>query len=529
MTAIAIPVFVKSGVDLEDAIASAEEALEGARAIGGGIIELRCDTASSKQMGEAIDAARLPVIVTIRPKWEGGQSEKSDEQRLALWEEAIEAGADYIDVELVAWEKSKKIREGIEEAAEKAGTRVIVSNHSFEGRPKDLEQRIQRLRAVKAAGVLKLAWKAGTILDAVEALRLTREVKREDGRPLVALAMGEEGLISRLLAKKFGAPFTFATVAAGKESAPGQPTAAELLGLYRWGVQKAETPVYGVAGWPVGHSKSPQYHNAGFEKAGFGGVYVPLAIRPEGFEAAVEALRQEVDLRGLSVTIPHKEAAFGYVRARGGEMDAVSRQVGVINTMVWRGGAEGQAEGGAGGSEGGAGGGKGEKVVGMNSDYAGALDALAGAWDGRRESVRGKRVAVLGAGGAARAIVAGLAACGATVVVYNRTRSKADALAAEFGAEGKVVAADWEQLRESCCEAYVNCTPLGMAPQVEGSPIDFDPSWGPETVVFDTVYNPPQTTLLKLAERKGAKTVRGEEMFVRQAAVQLRAFLDGRV
>jgi 3-dehydroquinate dehydratase/shikimate dehydrogenase len=503
MTAIAIPVFVKNGVDLEEAIVQAEEALEPARDAGGGIIELRCDTSSPRQMIEAIDLARMPVIVTIRPKWEGGFSDKSDEQRLAMWEEAMEAGADYIDVELAAWEKSKTIREGVENVLDKMGTRLIVSNHSFEGRPKDLEKRIDRLRAVKAARIMKIAWKAESILDGIDALRITRDVQKSDGRGVVALAMGEEGVISRLLAKKMGAPFTFATAAAGKESAPGQPTAADLLEKYRWRFQKADTPVFGVIGWPVSHSKSPDIHNAGFDKAGVAGVFVPLAVREghEAFAAAVLALREVLALRGAAVTIPHKENAYRFVQEQGGAMDELTRKLGVLNTLVWRS----------------------DKLTAINTDYAGALDALVSAWNGNREDVRGKRIAVLGAGGAARAIVAGLAAHGATVVVYARKKEKAEAIAKEFGGgAGKVVAAEWSKLCDSCCEAYVNCTPLGMVPKLEGNPVDFDPAWGPETVVFDTVYNPLKTRLLKLAEKKGAKIVPGVEMFVRQAAIQFK-------
>ncbi len=529
MTAICVPIFVGGkGGDLEEAISGAEEALVGTL----GMIELRCDGATPKQMLEGIDLARVPVIVTVRAKWEGGMPgarEKTDEERIGMWEEAIEAGAEFVDVELVSWEKSGKIREAISELAAKSGTKLIVSNHCFGGRPADLEQRLERLRAVKEADVLKLVWKAESVVDAVEALRMSAAARMgKDRRPVVALAMGEEGILSRILAKKFGAPFTFASVEAGKESAPGQPTVAELRGRYRWEKQTRETPVYGVVGWPVGHSLSPHIHNAGFEAAGFDGVYVPVAVQPtyEAFVVAVDALRASADLGGLSVTIPHKENACRYAMEHVGKTDAVSAGLGVINTLVWRG----------------------EDLLALNSDYAGAIDALVSAWTGKRTDVRGKRVAVLGAGGAARAVVAGLVAYGATVVVYNRTREKADTLVAEFGCKktegrkqneeegsippnqdygwlpGKAVAADWEKLCDSCCEAYINCTPLGMTPKVEGTPIDFDPAWTSETVVFDTVYNPLKTKLIQLAEKRGAKIVLGTEMFVRQAAVQFKEF-----
>ncbi len=321
--------------------------------------------------------------------------------------------------------------------------------------------------------------------------------------------MGEEGQISRLLAKKFGAPLTFATVERGKESAPGQPTIKELIDRYRWENQTDKTPVFGVVGWPVGHSLSPHIHNAGFEAVHAPGVYVPLPVRGEyeHFAAAMDALRTcpQMNLRGVSVTIPHKENAIRYVTERGGELDSLSQHIGVINTIVWPENAPPR---------------------GLNSDYAGALDALVSAWDGRRETLAGKRVAVIGAGGAARAIVAGLASYGATVVIYNRTPEKAIALAEEFSGKGtgKVVAAPWAKLCDSCCEAYINCTPLGMHPRVDGNPIDSDPPWTADTVVFDTVYNPLKTKFIRLAEKKGAKVVLGTEMFIGQAAVQFAEF-----
>ncbi len=509
MTAIGVPVFVKNGVNLEEMIEDIEDALEGleAQGGGGGLIELRCDSATPRLMLEAIEFAHLPVILTVRPTWEGGHCEKDDEYRLGLWEAAMEAGVEYVDVELAAWEKNMMVRDRLCEAAEKFGTKIILSNHCFEGRPKDLEQRVARLRRVKQADVLKIAWKAESIFDGIEALKLTARLRAEDGRPVVALAMGDEGVISRLLARKFGAAFTFASLEHGLESAPGQVTVAELRELYRWEEQKRDTPVMGVAGWPVGHSKSPAIHNAGLDSvAGVEGVYVPLAVRTGlsgGFAAVVEALRgvPGMNLRGLSVTIPHKEAAFKYVCDRNGKIDDLSWRIGVLNTIVW----------------------DGDVVRGFNSDYEGAMEALAGVVEGGREGLKGKRVAVMGAGGAGRAVVAGLAAHGATVVVYNRPQEFADTLAADFS-DSPVVAGTWDNLPGAACDIYINCTPVGMFPDVDACPISFDPAWTADTVVFDVVYNPELTKLLQLALCKGAKIVKGKEMFIRQAAAQFKAF-----
>ena len=263
--------------------------------------------------------------------------------------------------------------------------------------------------------------------------------------------------------------------------------------------------MFAVAGWPIGHSKSPAIHNAGLDAiAGAHGIYVPLGIKPGQFVQVLDALRSVpgMDLRGLSVTIPHKEAAFKYVVDKAGKIDDLSWRIGVLNTMVF----------------------EGETVRGFNSDYEGALDALVSAWSGQRADVAGKRVAVMGAGGAARAVVAGLVAHGASVVVYNRTMSKAQTLADDLG-DGKVIAVEWSALKSADADAFINCTPLGMFPNVETSPMDEGVvNWSAATVVFDTVYNPDMTTLLKIAEGKGAKIVKGKEMFIRQAAVQFKAF-----
>jgi len=138
----------------------------------------------------------------------------------------------------------------------------------------------------------------------------------------------------------------------------------------------------------------------------------------------------------------------------------------------------------------------------------------------------GYRVAVIGAGGTGRTAVAALAHYGATIVVYNRTRERADALAAEFnGKRGKVVAAPMEKLCDSCCQIYINTTSIGMHPNVDASIFDKNPpNLSPQTVVFDTVYNPMKTLLLKQAEEAGAQTISGVEMFVRQAAAQFEAW-----
>ena len=163
-----------------------------------------------------------------------------------------------------------------------------------------------------------------------------------------------------------------------------------------------------------------------------------------------------------------------------------------------------------------------------NTDWSAARDAVCAGMDVAAEQLRDRRVAVIGAGGAARAVVAAFAGVGATVVVYNRTFERAERLAAEFdGRGGRVVAARLEKLCDSCCHVLINCTSVGMHPETDATPVDLSGSrFGPETVVFDTVYNPPQTRLMREAEAAGCRTIGGAEMFVRQAAGQFRLWTE---
>jgi 3-dehydroquinate dehydratase/shikimate dehydrogenase len=274
--------------------------------------------------------------------------------------------------------------------------------------------------------------------------------------------------------------------------------------LYRWDAIQADTKVYGVVGSPVGHSMSPAIHNAAFDKIGFNGIYLPLLVNPgyESFKAFMESFVpfKELDLSGFSVTIPHKENALRYLKEKGAEVEPLAEQIGAVNTIVIEDG----------------------KLRGFNSDYAAILDSITSRLQITREQLADYRVAVIGAGGTGRTAVAALAAYGATVVIYNRTREKADALAAEFnGRTGKVVSADINKLCDSCCQIYLNTTSIGMHPNVDESPMESVPG---DVLVFDAVYNPMRTKLIAMAEAAGAKTISGIEMFVRQAGTQFSAW-----
>ena len=495
MTRLCVAIFVT-----DEAQARRDVSLAAER--GADIVELRIDAMTDRSVLDAILASiTVPVIVTCRPTWEGGQSQLEDFRRGELLAAAAEDGAAFVDVELETIRKHEPVvRQVLAGRGLASNLRLIVSSHRFtRGRPPRLLNIVLELNA-SAADIPKVVWRAETVRDNLQAF----EILQHSQKPTIALCMDEPGMISRLLAGKFGAFLTFAALDDAGGTAPGQIAVADMKRLYRWDAINPATRVYGVVGSPVGHSMSPAIHNAAFDAVGHDGVYVPLLVNPgyESFKAFMESFLafDGLHLSGLSVTIPHKENALRYLKERGADVEPLADRIGAVNTIAIDGGT----------------------LRGTNTDYAAILDTIRAALGIDRDGFAGKRVAVLGAGGTGRTAVAALASCGATVVVYNRTRAKADALAAEFdGSPGRVVAADWDKLCKSCCQVYINTTSIGMSPDVDASPFGDDPpDLSPDTLVFDAVYNPPVTKLIHQATAAGARTASGVEMFVRQAAAQ---------
>lgn len=504
MTLLCVAIFVREIAQAKRDIALAAEA-------GADIVELRIDDVADAQVvQEIVRASTLPTIVTCRPTWEGGSNQLPDGARLELLRSAAAGDASYVDVEL----KSFKLQDPEitvdplfnTDRDERAG--VIVSSHDFTDRPAKLLSIINELNASKA-DVAKIVWMARSVRDNLEAF----DILQSRQKPTIALCMSEAGLISRVLAKKFGAFLTFAGLTKDSVTAPGQVSVHDMKGLYRWDKINPNTRVYGVVASPVSHSMSPAIHNASFDETGEDGVYLPMLVQPgyESFKAFMEefANYRPLHLRGLSITLPHKENALKYLLEKGATIDPLAADIGAINTIVIDRDAD-----------------QNPILRGMNTDYQAIIDSICAAKGISPEQLKDYRVAVIGAGGTGRTAVAALARLGATVVVYNRTKDRADALAAEFNARsGKVVAAAMEKLCDSCCQIYINTTSVGMRPNVDQSPFgENPPALSADTLVFDAVYNPPLTKFLRQAEAAGAKTIGGIEMFVRQASSQFLAW-----
>ncbi len=514
-TLLCVPMMVH---DVDLALLRAREAKDA----GADLVEFRVDELCSGETGETetilglVKDSPLPCIVTCRPTWEGGACDADDMTRVALFEALGTSNHPpaYIDVELAAYTRSANLRQKInlaidhEKQSRDVRTNLILSTHDFDGRPADLTRRVLAMAGQGAAAVHKVAFRARSLRDNLELFDLLSERTK----PMIALGMGEFGLMSRVLAPKFGAFLTFASIHKEETTAPGQPTIAELLDLYRFRSISPETRVYGVVGWPVGHSLSPHIHNAGFEGVGHDAVYLPLPISAgeQGQEGAYESFKatmlalidcRRLDFSGASVTIPHKEHLVRLAREQGWTLDALSERCDAANTITIE-RDEGQLS-----------------VSVSNTDAPAAASCLEEALG----DLTGKRIAIVGAGGVARAIGAGVIERGAHVIIANRSPERAEALRETLGHDNaQVVSLD--DLGASKPDAIVNATPVGMntGPAPEQSPVPNHvlDACAQTTVIFDTVYTPIQTPLLRAACERRLPTITGVRMFVRQAAMQ---------
>jgi 3-dehydroquinate dehydratase/shikimate dehydrogenase len=481
------------------------------------MIELRLDCLSEW----ALDDVRLlltkagtfdgETIVTCRRADEGGHFDRDEQERLRLIQAAA-SGADYVDLEYEAWRQSDDVRRVFqairEKSADPSRPKLILSKHDFDRTPDDLEAILDNI-ASQPADVVKLACTAREITDSLRMLEALRNSSAR--RPTIALAMGETGVLTRILARPFGAMLTFASLESGKESAPGQVTLADMRALYRWDTIRPSTRIYGVIGCPVAHSMSPAILNAAFGAATADAVYLPMRVEAdyESFAAFVDGClsRPWFDLGGCSVTIPHKQNLMRYVEQHGGFVEPLAARIGAANTLhVESPRRRAAADGGAG---------SGVAVAAYNTDYRGAMDALCQGIGCESADLGRLSAAVLGAGGVSRAVVAGLRDAGCAVTIYNRTHAKAEALASEFGATARPA----DQRADHGADIVVNCTSIGMWPDVDATPLPAD-GLSRQPVVFDTVYNPIETRLLREARARGCRTVDGVAMFVNQAAAQ---------
>ena len=449
---------------------------------GAQLVELRLDWLSHiPDLGRLIADRPTPTIITCRRPVDRGRWRGSEEERVTLLRSAIVAGVEYVDLE-----------EDIAGDIPRYGdTKRIISYHNFDETPDDLET-IHAQLCKRDPDIVKIVTMANSPADMPRMLQLVEK----SSVPTAGFCMGEIGMPSRILCGKYGSPLTYATFSSDRELAPGQLSFEQMRDIYRYDDITSDTPVFAVVGDPIAQSLSPLLHNLAFKEAGIDAVYVPLRIPQDTLAASLQAL-ESLHIGGYSVTIPHKEAARDFAE----HPDDNVRVIGAANTLVRNELDEWKA---------------------FNTDYDAIEQSVCiGLNPDEPESVNlmGRTAMLLGAGGAARAAAVAMVRAGAVVSVASRTHKRAVELADEVGCQH----CTWENRGAGEPNILINCTPVGMHPDVNVSP--FERHWlREEQLVFDTVYNPEQTLLIRHARERGSRTVTGVEMFVRQAARQFELY-----
>ncbi len=415
------------------------------------------------------DKRPFKLLFTLRPVRQGGEYKGTEEARLSLLKDLCALGPDYVDLEcdipLACWK---------EFSAQFPHIQFICSFHDFTHAPKDLDHLLSTMKN-PYAHIYKIAVMALTANDALSMLHFVR--RNKDQCKLIGIAMGEMGMISRILGPVAGNYFDYASIT--QTTAPGQLSAKQIEKPYRHSQLNFNTTIYGLIGFPIENSLGHRIHNAVFEKNRSNAVYVKIPVRPEELSFFIHSAKV-LPFKGLSVTMPLKEVLIPFLDA----MTPSAQAIGAVNTIAIENG----------------------KWIGHNTDGIGALNAIE-----TKLSVKDKHVLIIGAGGAAKAIIYEALQRGAHVTIINRTGSKAEHLAHSFRCQGGGFGL-FPQILKRGYDILVNTIPEGelIAEQ-----------WIlPNTVAMDIVYIPKNTPFLLKASRKNCRLVYGYEMFINQAIEQ---------
>ena len=452
------------------------------------LIELRLDCLEGipENLSEIIQGISRPLILTFRPSEQGGHRKLTREERQKFWSSLVPRG------ENIWWD----IEGDLVQDLSPDWSRVIVSHHDFSGVPNDLEQIYARLAHTPAA-VIKIAVQANDILDCLPIFQLLDRA-RSEGREIIAIAMGNAGIATRVLGPSRGSVLTYGALDDESATAPGQVNARKLRSLYHLDTIDDETMICGLVGLPVMHSVSPHIHNSAFASTNVNGVYLPFEVNDavQFFKRMVHPRTRELkwNLRGLSITAPHKQTVMECLDS----IDADAKEIGAVNTVVV----------------------ENDRLLGYNTDAAGLIAPLLS----RFTTLRDARVAIIGAGGAARAAIWALQRQQAAVTLFARDVAKARGLGDLFGIS-------CELLSEASFAGYdlvINTTPVGSGAYIDQSPVTQKQLSG-SRCVYDLIYNPAKTLLLREAQEAGCETLGGLEMLIAQAAMQFELWTGKRI
>ena len=439
------------------------------------LAELRVDYLKENQYENIIpfsNNANIPLILTCRRTSDGGKFNKSEKERADILSKALEGSFTYIDLE----DDFKK--SSLENLAKSKGVQIIRSYHDFEKVPSDIFHRINKI--AKRGEIPKIATMVTSVSDLITLFKVKEELKGVDKK--IVVGMGDFGFPTRILYKKIGSMLTFVS---SNEVAPGHISAKEMKILYKADKVDDNTRIYGIIGNPAIHSFSPKIHNPGFQQIKFNAIYVPFTV---------DSVRQFFSLAtylkigGFSVTVPHKQTVLPYL----GKITREVAQIGSCNTVIrvqnfWSG---------------------------TNTDYYGFIQPLIDDLDSKKI----QSALVVGAGGAARAVVWALRNHGCKVTIVNRTVDKAKQLASE-------TMSSYDTLENSykyeSCDLVVQTTSVGMLSDED--PIE-NFTFNNKHTAYELIYRPKYTAMLQRAKDSGAKLIFGSEMLIQQGVLQFESF-----
>ena len=451
------------------------------------------------------------IVLTFRPKEQGGKRNLTLEERENFWNSGQDSwGGDFEE-------------DVVENHLNWLYGPIICSYHDFNGVPNNLLEIYERIKNVNAnIDIIKIAAQANDITDTIPIWKLLEQWKSEEESiknkkwqeydeinkkleatnysippptsflQIIPIAMGESGKWTRILGLAHGAFMTYAALDTGKETAPGQVSAKDLISVYRAKELDEQTEIYGIIGGNTTYSMSPYIHNAAFKFHNLNAVFVPLQMQnlDEFIKRMVKPETREIDLnfKGFAVTIPHKQNIIKHLDF----LDDSAKKIGAVNTVKIENG----------------------KLYGYNTDAHGFIEPLKNAYG----DLKNAKVAILGAGGAARACIYALKKEGAKVTLFARNIEKAKNLAEEFQVELKELET-WN-LELGTHNIIVNATPLGTKGELENETPATSEQLKNIQLAYDLVYNPFETRFLREAKNADVPTIGGMAMLIAQAMRQ---------
>jgi 3-dehydroquinate dehydratase/shikimate dehydrogenase len=451
-----------------------QEAIEkckNAKQLGADIAEIRLDFIKDPDLQKIISQRPLPLIITNRPKWEGGMFEGEEQKRYLSLIYATQLGAEYVDVEFKAYK-----------SIEKRDSKIILSFHDFSSFTPNLEKIIDKMTHLEP-DLIKIAVKVNSTYQLLNLLK----IQNETIYPSIFIPLGEFGEPVRILYKKFGNLITYCYL--DQITAEGQISINEFINTYHAEKINHSTKIYGIIGDPLGFTRSHKIYNEAFYKAGINAIFIKLKLDDINL---LKKLMDTFTIEGLAVTIPHKQTVLRHLDW----IDEVAKEIGAVNTIVK----------------------KNDRLCGYNTDWLGVYGPLKKVSEEQRSLLSNQKALVIGAGGAGCACIYALKKLGCSVFLHNRTKDRGKRVAGIFGIPYL------EEIKDLGFKIIINATPVGSYPQIDTTPVK------PEIfknvqIVFDCVHNPPKTRFLKEAEAKGVHTISGMDMFLTQFTHQYQYLL----